>query len=190
MKIVYTENPLRSTVELDASESKAFWLVLKTAQMEDLLFNAYFHMQEDRWYDLDKARRSVDPDYYLSEDDKGLPKLDNRVTDLHQYYIQALLDSHAGDCTCIPCSCDKCHAEGKLGLNTTAGLNKYQGSIVLGLFNKDGVETCAQAIEALLARPEPDKRVLDTIDWLRDYQATKLGTTVIVEMPSTFPSNN
>ncbi len=51
-----------------------------------------------------------------------------------KYLVDALKNAHCGDCTCIACSCDKCHAEELLGIHTTRGLGKHEASYVEAAF--------------------------------------------------------
>lgn len=176
MNIVYTENPLCTRVELDEHEAKQFWASIKMAEMEELLFDAHFHMQDDRWNDMDAARRAVDPDYYMNEEDDKPTKLDQRVQVLYEHYMDELVSSHGGDCTCFPMSCSKCHAENKLGLDTIKGLGKYSGNYIFGVFRREGVATCAQAIASMQAQDELSDIGKKALAWLIEYQATKLNT--------------
>ena len=188
MNIVYTENPLCTRVELDAHESKNFWNLLKMAEMEELLFDAHFHMQDDRWQDLEKARRAVDPDYYMDEDDGKSTKLDQRVQTLHEYYVADLLSSHGGDCTCFPASCSKCHAESMLGIDTIPGMGKHIGNYVFSIFGKPEVTTCTQAIEVLQGTENLSDTGKRALAWLIDYQANKLATGQIEVIQSNVSS--
>ena len=175
MKIVYTENPLCTRVELDVHEAKNFWYLIKLAEMEELLFDAHFHMQDDRWHNMDTARSAVDPDYYMNDEDDKPTKLDQRVKTLHDYYMADLACSHGGDCTCVPASCSKCHAESMLGIDTIPGMGKHMGSYIFGLFGKPEVTTCAQAIAFMQATENLSDTGKRALAWLVDYQATKLS---------------
>lgn len=35
-----------------------------------------------------------------------------------KHIVEAVSEEHVGDCTCVPASCSRCHAESALGLNT------------------------------------------------------------------------
>lgn len=178
MNIVYNENPLCTRVELDVHESKNFWNLIKMAEMEELLFDAHFHMQDESWYDMAAARKAVDPDYYIAEDDNQASKLDQRVKTLYDWYLAELLSSHGGDCTCFPCGCPKCHAENMLGIKTTPGMGKHMGHRVYYLFNRPEVKTCAQAIALMQTIGNLDELGSQTLTWLIDYQATKLTAAI------------
>lgn len=173
MNIIYTENPLCSRVELDAHEAQRFWDRIKIDEMEELLFDAHFHMQDDAYHDMVAARRAVDPDYYMSDD--GPTKLDQRVQVLYDHYMSELVSSHGGDCTCLPATCSKCHAESKLGIDTTKGLGKHAGSYLMGMFRGPEEKTCAQVIATMQANEALSETGKKALAWLIDYQATKLA---------------
>lgn len=71
------------------------------------------------------------------------------MNELHDDYVAALRGTHVGDCTCVPCSCLKCHAEGYLGINTIPGLGKHLAYKVNAAFGPDGERTIDEAIEYL-----------------------------------------
>lgn len=67
---------------------------------------------------------------------------------------RALLDVHAGDCTCVPASCLKCHAEGMLGISTIPGLGKYEGHAIQMAFGQlPAGATRADAVHWLRTAP-------------------------------------
>jgi hypothetical protein len=136
MKITYTPNPLTSVVELEEHEVELMRLRIKVNEMEDMLFQAHFNLV-NRQQDMGslkaltpaeaiaEAVKELDPDYWCQD---GESRLDRRVDELTQHYVEALKDSHAGDCNAFPASCSKCHAEELLGINT---LGTYPGKQVL-----------------------------------------------------------
>jgi len=127
MKIIWDENPLCTKIELNEFESKELWYKIKIGQMEDLLFHAHFHLGNSIWekQDLDRVAEAVDPKYYLAND-KEKTKLEKRVDELHSHFIEALQETHVGDCTCVPCTCSKCWAESLIGTDTIKGLRKHE----------------------------------------------------------------
>lgn len=135
MKITYDENPLNTKIELDENEKKELWYKIKVEQMEWLLFGAHFHLTLDE-VDIERALKEVDPDYYMAEKRGDRSKLDSRVDDLLGWYIEALVEPHCGDCTCVPTSCDKCHAEDLLGINTTKGLAQQPEHHIFNAFGE------------------------------------------------------
>jgi hypothetical protein len=128
MKIIYQDNPLAATVVLTADEQREFWLKIKISEMENILESVWLESNKT-YYDIDKIRKDVDIDYWSSDDDTKT-KLDKRVDELFDIYMSDLNGIHVGDCTCVPCSCTKCHAEDVLGINTIQGLKKHSASII------------------------------------------------------------
>ena len=150
MKITYNKNPLCTTVELDEHERELFRLKIKVKEMEDDMFNAHFYLTEGQYYDLDQARKELDPEYFLSND-PGEKKsgLDERVEMLLEHFLEELKSSHRGDCTCVPCSCSKCHAESILGIDTIPGVDKHSLYKIDGAFGKNNEKTINEALDSL-----------------------------------------
>lgn len=151
MKITYNKNPLLTTVELDEHEKKELWYRIKIKEMEELLYSAHFHLQEGKFYDVNRAKESVKADYYCTDDKSDL---DKRCDELFGYFIEELMGKHAGDCTCIACTCDKCYAESLLGIDTIKGLGKHSASKIDAAFGINNEKTLDEAIESL-AHYEP-----------------------------------
>lgn len=122
MKIVWAENPLKSSVILNKQDES----YLKTAIESDLL----------KWM-------IVGTEYWLKESDKYEPRvlisfIENEIRDFNNIedlveerfteYSKILQDgySHLGDCTYQACTCSKCLAEDLLNINTIEGLNPAQ----------------------------------------------------------------
>lgn len=80
----------------------------------------------DRWWLREAMLLDMDP-----EDAQHL----KWMNDLHSEYEAALRDIHVGDCTCVPCSCLKCWAEGYLGIDTMPGLGKHMAYKVDAAFD-------------------------------------------------------
>lgn len=126
MKITYKPNPLDTTIELDDHEKQILWYKIMVKELTDALYGAHFRLQEGQFYDVEKAKKEVDPDYYFGEtDDDSDSPLHKRVTQLHEWYLAELAGYHMGDCTCFAASCGKCIAEDLVGVNTIAGLGKH-----------------------------------------------------------------
>jgi hypothetical protein len=142
MKITYKDNPLESTIELDESEQRELWLKIKIQELEYLLECAYFESNKED-FDISCIRKEVDMDYWESTAVGQKSKIDLRVDEIFNYHLDDLTSSHAGDCTCYPCSCCKCHAERLLGIDTIKGLSKHKASYILSAFKEfntiDGV---------------------------------------------------
>lgn len=113
MKFVYKDNPLATEVHLDEIELKLLKAQCHVEALEELTI-----MTDDyRFYDL------------IFEDVK------NYKNQLFQGYQNHLVAEHCGDCTCVPASCVKCHAEEKLGISTA--YNKKFGSLLSNFFYKN-----------------------------------------------------
>ena len=111
MKITYTPNPLDTIVELDEHEIKLLQHVVRIETYEDMMFLAHQSLNSA---DINEAVQILDPDTWCSVDSQVDASVDKQV----QAYIEALRGPHAGDCTCVPSSCLKCHAEELIGANT------------------------------------------------------------------------
>jgi hypothetical protein len=135
MNIIYHENPLNTVIHLDECEKQILWYKTKVEQMEYRLFSVHYNLAESR-LNLKEARREADSSYYLDEDVNGNTPLDDRVDELVAWYIEALASSHVGDCTCVACSCEKCHAEELMGINTIPGLGKHEAHYIDIMFQE------------------------------------------------------
>lgn len=173
MKITYTPNPLETKVELEDHEKELLRLKIKLGEYEDMIFGAHYTLTTNGAHGRERtmdevvadACKELDPDYWCDDGNK----LDKRVDELLQHYIEELQFTHLGDCTAFPMSCSKCHAEEKLGINT---LGTYPGKSVLHAishaFNyREGDEwktrTTEEALEKLTGHA-------------RDYLTTHLNT--------------
>lgn len=143
MKIVYAENPLRTQVLLDDHEKKEFWYKIKIEELQERMISAYFHVEDEKdFYDPKRAKQELDPEYFYvtwkDSSKKGEKSgIDKRVDELFAYYIDDLENNpHVGDCTCVACSCSKCHAESLLGIDTMPGLGKHEASKIGGAFDR------------------------------------------------------
>lgn len=65
-----------------------------------------------------------------------------------------LRDVHCGDCTCVPASCMRCHAESLLGFSTTEGLGKHEGHCIQSAFS-EGRTTIDEALSYLASPVRP-----------------------------------
>lgn len=122
MKINYHKTPLYTTVDLDEHEQKKLWYKMKINEMEELLSSAAFSLEEGKYFNLEEARREVAVEYYYPDNDHEKSGLDKRCDTLLVHYLEELQGYHVGDCTCVACSCSKCHAESILGIDTILGI--------------------------------------------------------------------
>lgn len=146
MKINYNKNPLYTTISLDEHEKKELWYQIKLEDFENRLFNAYFYLNKDKFFDIEKAKREVDPDYYCTDEKSPI---DKRCDELLQHYLDELQSNHIGDCICVPCSCSKCHVESLLHIDTIQGLGKHAAHKINEAFGKNNEKTIDEALDYL-----------------------------------------
>jgi len=161
MKIFWKENPLATLIELDAHDRRVLRLLVEIEDLKERIGIAHLDLDpKDReWRDKTIGPRSLEAAVASALTQLEIPDdVEKKYAERAENYIGALLDAHAGDCTCQPCSCIKCHAESLLGVNTTKGLGKHEGSYVDDAFaprSGGSVPTLREAIESLRDyRPE------------------------------------
>lgn len=143
MKFIYYPNPLRNKVVLDENEKEIFRLKYKEEQLKDIIFSVKYHLDKDPnekkqcpnpYYNgktnYELAKQEIPDNIYSKEEEDNFIKMAN-------HYIDDLGSFHAGDCTCIPCSCAKCYAESILGVDTIPGLGKHEASKIWNYFVPD-----------------------------------------------------
>jgi len=109
MLIRYAHNPLRTVIELDEAGRERLRLKIEIEELEERVYGAHFHLEPGEHFDPASALRALDVDGL-----EDVPRR-KRIAELAEMYEADLRDAHAGDCTCFPSSCVKCHAEGLLG---------------------------------------------------------------------------
>ena len=168
MKIVYAQNPLATVVELDDHDRQVMLLREEIVQLKYAVVGAKYHLKDYRpkfpfslfskrkGPNLKKAMQAVS---VLDNKEKWNERNKSFVAD----YENELKGSHAGDCCCVACSCEKCHAESLLGIDTIPGLKKHEAALIGHTFyNNEGMLTTAlQVIDHLKALPP----VTATEDW-------------------------
>jgi hypothetical protein len=131
MRIAWAENPLETRVELDAADRLLLRAKLKVEYLEDRIVSAYFELTPKHTSHVDadarvvRAAQILDIDYVLDDEARDGKTLTEWLEAQAADYEQELLGKHVGDCTCVPCSCTKCHAENMLGVDTVRGLGKH-----------------------------------------------------------------
>ena len=176
MKITYTPNPLDTIVELEPHEVELLRLKIKLKEYEEMIFSAHFTIT-DRLKDLGSlkarsleeavtaARDMLDPKYWCSD---GPSELDARVEELLQHYMAELKGSHCGDCTCVPMSCSKCHAEELLGIDTLRPFpGKGAGFRIASVFSRWNPAT--------KQHDQPEVSLDDAIQQLAAYKPSSAG---------------
>jgi hypothetical protein len=166
MNIIWNKNPLDTIVELTDHEKEIFKLKIKIHELEEDLGTAavYLNPQNATWVMskcpsrpnghtieslIDEVLdRYLNMAYMYGEGEHKGKGLDKRVDDLFSYYMDDLAGTHAGDCTCVPCSCTKCAAESLLGIDTIKGLGKHSAYKINMAFGKNE-RTLDEALEYL-----------------------------------------
>lgn len=159
MNIVWAPNPLRTVVELDDADRTLLRERIKSEEFENYITSAAFAL--DPGFDtkrtleqgLAEARRWLDLGHILDDEERHGKTFTQRLDEKLAWCIEELASEHCGDCTCVPSSCLKCHAERLIGIDTTKGLGKHEASKIGGAFRKG-------------------KTLEEVIAWLADYRPT------------------
>ena len=145
MIIYWTENPLRTIIEVDKKDIER----MSASVRNDVFYDYVYFLRVC----VDENGNSHDPQKAIETLKKfSYNIIETDVEEIVNQYILALKDSHAGDCTCVPCSCTKCFAECSLGINTIEGLGKHAANYINSAFYKKGSEhsNIDEALEYLL----------------------------------------
>lgn len=118
MKIHWSQNPLQTVVELDERDMEILRFKVALEEMEERIYGAHFYL-EGAHLNIERAIRELDVENL--EDVPFAKAIDQKLG----WLVPSLSDAHVGDCTCVPCSCTKCHAESMLGINTIKGLGQH-----------------------------------------------------------------
>lgn len=203
MKITYTPNPLATIIELDDHDKEVLRLKLIIEALTERIVGAHVHLEEGASFDLERARKEV----FYGEDDEFENNLAGRAKDEVVFFTEALLEPHCGDCTCVPCSCLKCHAEQLLGINTIKGLRKHEATKIDAAFRSG--KTIDEAIVELanyqvkpITSPNFTQEMLDhwtpiwkeqasqAAAWLKAYKAEHFNTDRLHQQLDDPPSGN
>lgn len=163
MNILWNPNPLATVIELDERDRKILRLGLENDYLLECVVGARMEIEPGSaefigrlWRERKGRDRTIDDS--VAEALARLTFTDESMAehiDMQMgYSVTALVEAHDGDCTCVPCSCTKCRAEGLLGVNTIAGLGKHEAAKVGGAFKVTG--SLNGAIERL-ANWQPSK---------------------------------
>jgi len=187
MKIIYTENPLRSIVELDEKDHKILRLAVENDYIKDLATWAFMDLEEVKsWFpgvkkirNIKAARSHLDICHDVFD-----AKMDARAST----YVEDLKGIHDGDCICQPCTCSKCLAESYIGADSIPGLRKHEANYIYWAFKESGEpESCSKAIQCLKDNPPVVKEDWHNahierwtgehkraLEWLEQYQKDHL----------------
>jgi len=161
MEVLWHENPLRTSIKLTDDEKEVYRLRVSIDEMRDAIWTARFYLDGSKdYYDVGKARRELNV-----IDGNG-----ELVESPYEWMMTELARGvHVGDCTCLPSSCGKCHAESVLGVDTIRGLGKHEAARLQSLFGGYGgapergisevIQMLTEQIGQPFAKPEkwPDK---------------------------------
>lgn len=186
MRIEYHQNPLRTKVYLDEKDKEIFRLKIEQEVLFETLYSVHYHLSKSETPNIERAKDEASL--------VGGGDYDKYIDQLLEAYTQDLLHSHIGDCTCVPCSCSKCHAEYILGIDTIEGLGKHLAYKIDSAFSREdnAFVTIDEAIESLSiplseepnehykTHPEMYKQYLpkwqkeriSARDWLINYKKT------------------
>lgn len=190
MNITYAQNPLATVVELDDHDRAILRLKLEIEDLEDKIVSAEYDLKKGK---IDEARAELD---YSWMDGEKKAAREARFAEMVAYYEAELRSYHVGDCTCVACSCDKCHAEVMFGIDTTKGLGKHAGHKIACAFGKDGARSIDEALAYLRDYdPQPQAgreeawaklggwaqyvprwkaEAAEAFEWLKHYKAERL----------------
>ncbi len=155
MNIIWNENPLKTVVELDATEKlllrekyKSYYL------LEECLYGAYYELTTDfraeERTDRERIVRAVKDmriNYVLGDETWGGKSFEDYLTEQVDIFVEELAGEHFGDCVYQACSCIKCFAEALMGIDTLAGMH-WGAYKIASSFQVEGA-TLNSAIEAL-----------------------------------------
>lgn len=120
MIIRWDENPLRTRVELDDSDRARLRLAVHVELLRRRIYATYFELE----------REGGSKKYAMGTLNIGgleAAPLKETLDELQAEYEAALQDEHYGDCVCQAVSCEKCHAESLLEIDTIGGLGNHDG---------------------------------------------------------------
>lgn len=162
MNIVWNPNPLMTQIFLNDHEKEILKLKIRIFEMEMALYDVEFYLNTPPFKDssigIENAQRVCSVDYWDPPDgspEGTLSKADERVNYL---FDQCIIDlerhSHAGDCTCVPCSCMKCFAEDLIGVSTIKDFSKYDNNEISKWFadKQSTLENLDKLIEHLASK--------------------------------------
>lgn len=164
--IIWHPNPLRTVVQLDEHERIVLRLKLEIERLQDRMgsadldldpeWRAKHHADRTAEEAIAAARRTLNCGFSIYGEPHGGKTFAQNLDELLEHYVTELVGTHDGDCTCVPCSCSKCHAEHLVGVNTTEGLGKHPGSRIKSAFWRP--------------KGQPERTLDEAIERLRDYE--------------------
>jgi hypothetical protein len=137
--IELTEDPLDTPITLDDRAKREFTLLIALKAMQDLVWETQFYIDNN---DTEKTKKQLARFTEMKEHDEfseGSYGFWSAYAEKYHssYILNALQDSHFGDCICQASSCDKCLAERLLGIDTCWGMGKHSFRLSKGILNRD-----------------------------------------------------
>lgn len=166
MEIIYQHNPLANKVLLNEAEKKLlFWKYSYVTQVGEAITSLSFYIDD---YKNNRIKPSLIPnEIYRKKAEEFLhdpiEKIHEIINDIEnnfenlkykeetiKYFVEALQESHFGDCINEPNSCLKCWAEDELDIVT---MPNYPGGIGRSLYSSfKASKTIDEAIDFLTNR--------------------------------------
>ena len=141
MKIIWNQNPLCTVVELNDNDREVLVRYVQNEYYSDILANIEMGISDGKITSLDEV-------YMQAKKWEEICNL-NADCEMVKTFEEELKNEHIGDCTCVPCSCLKCHAEYAIGVNTLKGLGNHEASAIQSAFGDSNEKTLEEAIEFL-----------------------------------------
>jgi len=195
MRIIWNPNPLLTAVELDDADKKLLWHQMKVHVLEERISEADFDLdpEHQKWCRdalkdrcpvdfVAEAQKSLDYPFICGDEKRNDKTFDEYITERADVYAAELLLGHSGDCTYVPCSCLKCHAEAMIGVDTIPGLGKHEASYIGSA--SDG-RTIDEAIVYLRHAHVPRwiEEAKRAHAWLVAYQREHFAQEVVAQDP-------
>lgn len=146
MKINWNQDPLCTSVEVDANDRERILLYIQNDAYQNILCSLQLRLdgliKKDTPVTMEEIYKKVEGWGEICN-----MKADDEEVELYVSELQNAM--HMGDCVRQPCSCIKCDAEVALGINTLEGLGASSAHKILMAYSGD--RDMHQAIEYLKA---------------------------------------
>lgn len=177
MKIIYNENPLKTVVELDNQDRQILKLEIEKDFLQEMICGAHYHLERNEY---DKAKDEIDWDYwFVDKSDDGQSNYEKTINQRFDACVDALKDTHIGDCTAFPSTCIKCLAEYYLVIRTIDRLSKHDAYKLFYLFEKhqhinEALKCLETELDETLSNDNQRKSREYLLEWLQKYNEMRL----------------
>lgn len=180
MKIRWSQNPLRTSFELDMADRELLQVKGCLHAAVDIINAARFRLRAGNHFSLPKARAALD----------SFNDIDADAAKRVGWMIQELENGfHHGDCTSQNLSCEKCAAEETIGVNTIAGASPHWLFLIDRVYRKStpdngeiwqdiSIEEAIQQLEDYTPTDHSDRwkgEADQAAKWLRAYRDDHFG---------------